>query len=164
MPGGHVSWSRPPVSNETAVGLISAIALITVSIIAWLTRDKSPKKPDGGQATQPPASPVDDYEKLANRLNEEIERVELKRATERNEDRAEIERLKAKLVSLLKDLDAREKERELERQERQTVQAEASHLRQRVVELETSEKNLKAEVARLRGLVEKPGTGPLKGA
>lgn len=145
------------MSNEAAVGLMSGIVTVALAIITYLTRNI--------RKAQPPPSPVDDYEKLANRLNEEIERVELKRAAERNEDRAEIERLKARLVSLQNDLDAREKERELERQERQKVQAEASHLRQRVVELEASEKNLKAEVARLRGLVEKPGTGPLgKGA
>lgn len=124
------------MSNETAVGIISFVGVVVVAIIAWLTRDKSPKPSTNGQATLPP-NPVDDYEKLSARLLAEI----------------------ARLSKRVEDL---ETERETREQERQKERAEASHLRERVVELEASEKKLKAEVAQLRGLVEsKPGTGPL---
>lgn len=129
------------MSNETAVALMSGIVTIGVALIAWLTRDKK-KSESSGQATLPPAAPsaVDDYEKLSARMLGEI----------------------ARLSQRVEDLEA---ERDTHQEERQKERTEAGHLRQRVVELEASEKSLKAEVARLRGLVEKPVTGPLgKGA
>jgi len=148
---------RPKLSNETAVALISAIATIAVAIIAWLTRDRrkpEPEKP--GQATLPPAplspppspaqpvpSPVAGYDELTQRLLDETAR------------------LSKRVGDLETKLEASGKESAKAKDDAEKARAEAGHLRKRVTELEDNEKVLKAEIARLRGLVEKPGTGPL---
>jgi len=134
------------VSNEVAVSIIALIGTLLVAVIAWLTRDNRRPAPESEPEPEPEAEPAGQATlppPLTPPANE-VEAYLLK----------EVKRLS-------KRLDSTEQKLKISERKRLEAEADATHWRGRVTELEISEKTLKAEVIRLRGLVEKPGTGPL---